>query len=362
MPICRSICSLIVVTSIFLSSVVAEQKRAPTPYGILYNEWKAEVKALDEIAPALTTSDKRDKQRELNTKFTPRFLELAKTHLGDDLWIDCLIWTSVEGVPGAAFDEMFDVLRDNANKAENHFQLQLLMSEIIKLQSDRIDPALSAIAESHPQSGLRGAALFALAARTKRSAEEKGDVQLAANAEKLLERVITEYPKVSTYRGENLENATALLEDLRSPVAITKTIPSTKGTLITGEAFDLEETIRGKVAVVSFSGHWCAPCVAMHPIQKEIVSKFSKDAVVVVEINSDQLKRLPKVRERIEADGLPWTVVSDGSDGPISKQWHVAAWPTYFVIDSDGRIRRRASGNVGRRLITWVEELATKSE
>lgn len=355
----RSICSLIVVTSILLSSEAAEPKRPPTAYGILYNEWKAEVKALDSSSPALTGSDKRDKSRAINTKYTPRFVELAKGHLDDDLWIDCLIWTSVEGTPGSAFDEMFDILRDKANDAQNYGQLQLLMSEFIKLKSDRIDPALSAIAESHPQPGMRGTALFALASRTKRNAEETGDVQLAAKAEKLMERVISEYPKWSTYRGQNLENATALLEQLRSPVAITRSAPGAKGTLINGDAFDLAETIRGKVAVISFSGHWCGPCVAMHPIQKEIVSKFSKDAVIVVEINSDQIKHLPKVREKIESDDLRWTIVSDGSDGPISKQWHIEAWPTYFVIDSNGLIRRRASGNVGRRLITWVEELAS---
>lgn len=357
-----SICSFLLLTVLVVGSVISQQNRPPTAYGVLYNEWNIEVKSLDAVIPALMATEKRDKKQEINTKFTPRFLELAKGHLDDDLWIDCLIWTSVEGVPGKAFDEMFDVLKDNASKAKNYGQLQLLMSEFIDLQSDRIDPALSAIAETHLQLGMRGTALFALAARTKRTAEENGDPRLAREAEKLLERVIADYPKPSTYRGENLENATALLEELRSPVAITKSAPDTKGTLITGEAFDLGETIRGKVAVISFSGHWCGPCVAMHPIQKEIVATFPKDAVIIVEINSDRLKQLPKVREKIESDGLAWTIVSDGSDGPISKQWHVEAWPTYYVIDNEGHIRRRASGNVGRRLITWVKELTSKSE
>jgi len=79
-------------------------------------------------------------------------------------------------------------------------------------------------------------------------------------------------------------------------------------------------------------------------------------------MNSDQLNSLEKVREKIESDGLGWIVVSDGSDGPISAQWRITAWPTYFVVDTEGRIRRRVSGNVGRRLITWVEELVPKSE
>ena len=358
----RSAYVLVLLATVGLNTVAAQQGRPPTPYGILYNEWKAEVKALDEVVPELSKADKRDKKRDINTKYTRRFLELSKEHLGDDLWLDCLIWTSVEGTSGEAFDAMFDILRDNAKGVHNTTQLQLLMSEFIQLQSDRIDPALSAIAENHGNAGVRGAALYALAARVKRRAEEHGDREGCVTAERLLERVLAEYPEVSTYRGENLENATALLDELRSPVAISKTAPDTQGKTISADGFDLSEAIRGKIAVISFSGHWCGPCVAMHPIQTEIVSKFPKESVVVVEMNSDQLNSLEKVREKIESDGLGWIVVSDGSDGPISAQWRITAWPTYFVVDTEGRIRRRVSGNVGRRLITWVEELVPKSE
>ena len=100
----------------------------------------------------------------------------------------------------------------------------------------------------------------------------------------------------------------------------------------------------------------------MHPVQKQIISKFPEDAVVVVEINSDALDSLEKVRTKIAADELEWIVVTDGSQGPVSEQWRVTTWPTYFVLDATGRIRHRAVGNVGQRLITWVEELVSGSE
>lgn len=353
---------LTILMAIGLNTAAAQQVRKPTPYGILYNEWKAEVKALDDVVPELSGSEKRSRQRDISATYTPRFLKLAQDHPDDDLWLACLIWTSVEGVAGDAFDGMFDILRDNAEGVRNTTQLQLLMSEFIKLRSDRINPALATIAEDHGSEGVRGAALYALAARTKRHAEEHGDALGCATAEKLLERVLAEYPDVRTYRGKNRENASALLEEMRSPVAITRKAPNTQGKTISGDDFDLSETIRGKVAVISFSGHWCGPCVAMHPIQKEIIATFPKDSVVVVEMNSDSLDSLQKVRGKIESDGLEWIVVTDGSDGPASKQWRIKAWPTYFVLDSEGRIRRRVSGNCGRRLITWVEELLPESE
>ena len=358
----RFVWFLIVTMTISPSSFSAQQDDVLLPYSVLHGEWKAEVKALDNVMPMLSTQEKRGKKREINTTFTARFCDLAKEHRTDDVWIQCLIWISVEGTPGDSFDEMFDIFRETADVTENTIQLQLLMSEFIKLQSDRIDPALSSIAKSHRDAGVRGAALYALAARTKRQAELKGDAAGCATAEALLERVILDYPDVSTYRGKNLENATALLEELRSPVAITKRTPPTRGTMISGAEFDLSKSIEGKVAVISFSGHWCGPCVAMHPVQKEILEKFPPEKLVVVEINSDQPASLEKVRKKIETDGLDWIVVTDGSEGPVSEQWHVTAWPTYFVVDAHGRIRRRATGNVGRQLITWVEELLPTSD
>ena len=358
----RSVFVVIVMMTLSVCQLSAQQDGKPSPYVTLYEEWKSEAKALENVVPPLTTQEKQAKKREIDKVFTVRFRDLAKEHQDDDEWIHCLIWTSAEGIPGPAFDEMFDIFRESANKAGNTVQLQLLMSEFIHLQSDRIDPALSSIADSHRAADVRGAALYAFSARTKLQAEEKGDAAGCIKAEALLERVISEYPNVSTYRGKNLKNATALLEELRSPVAITKKAPVIRGTTISRVDFDLSKTIEGKVAVISFSGHWCGPCVAMHPVQKEILEKFPPEKVVIVEINSDKPNSLDNVRKKIEMDGLGWVVVTDGSQGPASEQWHVTIWPTYFIVDSHGRIRRRATGNVGRQLITWVEELLPASE
>jgi hypothetical protein len=99
----------------------------------------------------------------------------------------------------------------------------------------------------------------------------------------------------------------------------------------------------------------------MHPVQKEILSTSSRDKVVIVEMNSDARDTLDKVRGKIAADGLNWIVVADGSEGPVARDWRIRSWPTYFVIDSEGKIRRRVSGNLGRRLVNYVDELVPKT-
>jgi thiol-disulfide isomerase/thioredoxin len=349
----------ILLLSICSGLTFAQGDRTPTPYSRLYNEWKGEVKALDEAAVGLSAQDKAARKKELNARYQPRFLALAKEHAEDGVWVDCLIWASAHGIPGPDYDALFDVMRDHAGSLHQTHQLQLLMSYFIRMNSERINPALKVIAEKHPQHGLRGAALYVLAVRAMRSAEHDGDVAACAAVEKELERVLKEYPDVGTYAGKNADLIPEHLADLRSPVALGRTVPSTPGKTITGVEVDVATVIRGKVAVISFSGHWCPPCVAMHPVQKELLEKYPQD-VVLVEINNDGTESLDKVRAKLAADGLGWMVVTDGSDGPLIEQWRIHSWPTYVFVDATGTIRRRVVGNMGRRMISWVEELLGK--
>jgi thiol-disulfide isomerase/thioredoxin len=350
-----------------LGMLVAESSaigRDVSAYGSLYDDWETEIQLVDHIFPDAPQAEKRDRKRRVNADFTPRFVDLAREHRDDDDWVQCLIWVTQEGVPGPALDDMFRFLRENGCRPRwsSDWQLGMFMSQLIRCQSDQVDPALRAMAESNPKGHAAGTALFALAARVKIQAEREGRPEGCAEAEKLLERVIAEFPNCHTYRGKNNELAAELLEELRSPVAITRQAPEIEGRTLGGEAFRLSDTIRGKVAVISFSAHWCSPCVAMHPVQKEILTRYSRDDVVIIELNGDAVESLDKVRRKMSRDGLAWIVISEGTDGPNSEQWQVSHWPTYFIVDREGRIRRKAFGNVGRSLVEWVDLLVTKPQ
>ena len=328
----------------------------PTPYGVLNAEWKAELDSLKSDSAATDGNSLQDRKMEMRKKYTHRFFELAEEHPNDDLWLDCFIWIGVHGVAGRDLDAMIDLTRKRANHVENTIQLQLFMSELISIESVRLNPALFEIAENHPSMGVRGAALYALAARTKRLAQRDGSPKGCKEAERLLEKVLTDYPTVHTYRGENKDNAERLLEELRSPVALGKTAPETKGKTLDGSVFDLSQH-RGKVVVLSFSGHWCGPCVAMHPVEKRLLEKYTRQQLAIIEINSDRPDDLNAVVRKIASDGLHWQLVTDGPRGPVSRSWHVTSWPTFYILDRKHRIRRRAAGNIGKQLAVWVEEL-----
>jgi len=332
--------------------------RPPTPYGLLYKDWKAETVALDKAEPELSAVGKREKKREINTRYASRFVELAERHWGEDA-VQCMIWMTNEADSGPASDKLWSLLEKRSTELDRNscHQLQLLMSFLVKVNSDRMNPALEAIVKDHENKGLKGTALYALAARLKNDAEQEGDIEKCRAVEAMLERVISEFPDEHTYFGANRETATAMLDQLRGPAAIGKVVPDVKGLTIDGSEFRLLDAVRGKVAVISFSGHWCRPCVAMHPVQKELLAKYSRDQVVIVEMNSDPKESSEKVKQRIEADGLKWIVVAEGSEHPISDEWKVSAWPTFVVVDAAGVVRRRVSGNLGRLLIDWVDRL-----
>ena len=343
------------------ANVQSGENPSRSPYGILRDQWKAERDSLKRAFGGEEAAQKlNDRLVELREVYTHRFLKLAREHPSDDLWLDCLIWISVEGVPGPDLDGMIDFMRAHANDVENTTQLMLFMSELIPLESDRISPAIDEIAEQHSNQFVRGAALYALAARAKMLAESDGSPEGCKAAQDLLHQVIAEFPDVRTYRGKNKENAERLLHELQSPVAIGKTAIETKGKTLGGSPFNLADQ-KGKVTVLAFSGHWCGPCVKMHAIEKELLQKYAADQLTIVEINSDGLDRLASVEQKVRTDGLHWQIVVDGPHGPLSKKWNITSWPTFYVLDRKHRICRRASGYIGRELVNWIEQLINES-
>ncbi len=333
----------------------ADDKRSA--YQTLHDAWEAADQSIANDAD-LAPAERRTRRADLQAAYTTRFLELAQREIASEAWVSCLIWIVNYAPPGEERDAMFALMGEHADAlVDARFQLQLMMSYLIKPRSKHLDRALETIVETHPDRGLRGAALYALAARAKQHGEEVGDVARCAEAVRLLERVLEEYPTVHTYAGENRELATELLADLRSPVALMSPAPKTLGTTLAGDDFELADISRGKVAVLAFSGHWCGPCVAMHPVLRELQARYPRESLVIVEMNSDAFDGLDRVRAKVVADGLNWVLVTDGQQGPIAARWRIVTWPTYFVLDPEGRIRHRVSGNLGPKLIELVDGL-----
>lgn len=354
---------LVVVLFTVALPVLAQQPESKTAYQLLYAEWKAEVRKLEDAFPELSKVDFRLNQEQVNARFTPRFVELAESHLDDeDVWLYCVLWGARYGSSGQSLDKLFDLLANNIDKVRDRANLLVgAMDDMPSTNSDRVSPTLALIASTHASEFVRGNALFTLASRTKRIAEAHGDPVGCAEAEKLLQQVTLEYPKIRNGDGLLSASAALLLEDFRSPVAITKMAPNISGVTITGDPIEVKD-FEGRVTLLSFSAHWCAPCVAMHSIQKNLQETLPADQLRIIEINADKAESLKAVQEKMKADGLTWLAISDGQERAITKAWRVRAHPTYVVVDPDGRIRHRGVGAIGNQLTDWVETLVRDEE
>jgi thiol-disulfide isomerase/thioredoxin len=332
-------------------------------YSAIWKEWKTEYDSLKGESASKDGREMNERMKELRRIYTHRFSQLAIMHSSRDSWLSCFMWVHLNGVPGPDFDAMMEFMGHRANSVKNKkmtLLLQRIMPELIMHESDCLSSVLSQISQNHSSEGMRGAALYALAARTKWLAERDGSKKGCKQAEILLQKVLDDYPDVSTGRGKNKDNAKRLLEQLRSPIAIGRPAPETKGKDIDGGLFDLADE-RGKVVVLSFSGHWCVHCRTMHTIEKELLNKYKRQQLAIIEINSDKQEDLKNVSQKIETEGFRWQHVMDGPRGPISKSWHVNAWPTFYILDRKHQIRRRALGNIGQKLIEWVDQLVNES-
>ena len=124
-----------------------------------------------------------------------------------------------------------------------------------------------------------------------------------------------------------------------------------------GVELTLEE-YRGNIVVLIFSGHWCGPCRAEYPYQRQMLERYEDRPVVLLGVNSDpELETIRKVKIDEELHYRTWW---DGhgevpTGGPIATAWRVMGWPAIYVLDPEGVIRH--VNQRGEQLIATVDEM-----
>lgn len=113
------------------------------------------------------------------------------------------------------------------------------------------------------------------------------------------------------------------------------------------------DSLQGKVIVIDFWGTWCPPCVKALPKNVKLAEKHKDDGLVIIGIH-DSKRGWDKVNRIAERFKLNYPVAKD-DQGKSERDWHVAFWPTYAVIDRTGILR--AIGLDPERLTDVVEKL-----
>eukprot|EP00913_Durusdinium_trenchii_P013347 g12528.t1 len=194
-----------------------------------------------------------------------------------------------------------------------------------------LEPTLTAVASNNPRPEISSVAIYVLAVhlhKTKRA--PKLVEKLLVHTQKNLANV----PYKKTTLGKAAKESLYRVQTL----SVGMTAPDVSGTDADGVKFKLSD-YHGKVIVLRFWGDWCPFCRAMFPQERDLVNKLRDKPFALIGVNSDSRARLKKAQRE---KSLVWRSFWDGGnvEGPIAGTYRVSEWPTIFVIDHHGIIRR----------------------
>ncbi len=121
-------------------------------------------------------------------------------------------------------------------------------------------------------------------------------------------------------------------------LSVGQVIPDLAATNLAGT----EETIasyRGETVLLDFWATWCGPCIASIPKMIELDETLPEDEFEILSISVDE--DLAAVIEFQEGKPMPWANWHVGPRSQVLQDWAVRGYPTYILIDREGRIVAR---------------------
>jgi thiol-disulfide isomerase/thioredoxin len=202
---------------------------------------------------------------------------------------------------------------------------------------------LRLILEKNQYRAVQVVALFALASVVQGTTEVR-----QAEAEALYEEFVTKYDGSKEYYFVEIEkalneNARTALRELHMR-GLGKPAPDIVGIDLDGREMKLS-SYRGKVVLLSFWATWCGPCMRMIPHEREMVKRLEGMPFDIVGVNADV--DLPAAQDAVAKHGVTWRSFRDESQpngASISEEW-VVGFPTFYLIDQRGIIRKRWIGD-----------------
>lgn len=109
---------------------------------------------------------------------------------------------------------------------------------------------------------------------------------------------------------------------------------------------------RGKIVLIDVWALWCAPCVREAPKLSAVYQKLKEKNFEIISLNKNDPPE--NVRKFIAEHRMNWTHTM--TDDAFLKLYRVDQFPTYFLIDKDGKIVSNTL-RAGEEMYKKVEEL-----
>jgi len=226
-----------------------------------------------------------------------------------------------------------------------------LMMELCQTQTLETQGFFRSVIAKSPHREVQGAGYFALGLSLLLNPKTRGRNE---------EEGITALEKAMKGYG-SVEFGDMRLSDLVDPIlrqvewlSVGRTAPNISGKDSKNQSFRLSD-YRGKVVLLDFWVDWCPYCRQMYPHERALAAKHADQPFVILGVNCDELSRLRKTESEKQVIWRSW---ADGQKGPIAQQWQVESYPTIYLLDPQGRIRRKGNlrGEVLERAIASMLE------
>jgi peroxiredoxin len=111
---------------------------------------------------------------------------------------------------------------------------------------------------------------------------------------------------------------------------------------LAGDTLALSD-LRGSVVLLNIWATWCPPCVREMPAMERLYAELRDEGLRVVAVSVDARGAGRDVRSFVHELGLTFDILLDPS-GNIEHAYAVSGLPTTYLIDREGRIRRKVIG------------------
>lgn len=250
-----------------------------------------------------------------------------------------------DGEPPALYQEAADLIAERYAASPDlcHFCESLAGVTGSPPWAVRYERHLRAILEANRNRAVRCMAQYALASVVLAAGEER-----QAEAEALFEQFCSEFDGTHDYSYQSIEQmyhqiARTQLNELRFRAA-GKPAPEIDGLDLDDRPMRLSDYRDGAV-LLNFWGTWCFPCMKLVPHERELVATYKGRPFDVVGVGcADDVEN---ARAAAERTGMTWRSFRDqaGDRPAITKEWKILGFPTLYLIDHHGMIRKRWVGS-----------------